>query len=388
LWPLCHITFTRPEFRPSDWLAYKQANQIFAEAVMRETGAGRALVFIQDYHFCLLPRMLRKMSGGRIVCAQFWHIPWPNREVFRAFPWGAELLDGLLGNDLMAFHIHYHCQNFLSTVDRGIEALVDTDRREIKRRGHVTKVRPFPISIDFDADSRLARLPDVKAEMEQWYCRLPGLRGRKIGASIERLDYSKGIPQRLQGIEYFFENHPEWLGKLCIVQVAVPSRDSLASYRAEEEAVDELATRINERFGTADWQPIYLLKEHHGPVEMMALHRLADFFMVNSLHDGMNLVAKEFVASRCDERGVLILSMFTGAARELNEAITVNPYSVEEISGAIQSAITMSPRRQKRRMKLMRNHLAHQNVYRWAGRLLMTMLRVEQFDDDDDDDDN
>lgn len=388
LWPLCHITFTRPEFRPDDWCAYKEANRLFAEAVLREVADGRALVFVQDYHFCLLPRMLRDMSGGRIVCAHFWHIPWPNREVFRAFPWGQELLDGLLGNDLLGFHIHYHCHNFLDTVDRSIEARVDTDRSEITRGGHVTRVRPFPISIDFAEDNHLAQSAEVKAAVRRWQARLPGLRGRKIGASIERLDYSKGIPQRLHALQHFFDRHQEWREKLCFVQIAVPSRDHLASYQAEQAAVDAATERINARFATPTWQPIYMLKEHHGPAEMMALHRLADFFIVSSLHDGMNLVAKEFVASRSDERGVLILSLFTGASRELTQAIGVNPYAIEEISQAVETALTMSPRRQQRRMRLMREQVAHQNVYRWAGRLLTAMLRVDQFDDDDVDADN
>ncbi len=387
LWPLCHITFTPPAFRPTDWQAYKEANRLFAEAVIEETQGERALVFIQDYHFCLLPRMLREMSNGRIVCAHFWHIPWPNREVFRVFPWGQELLDGLLGNDLLGFHIHYHCQNFLDTVDRTIECRGDVDRGEITYCGHVTRVRPFPISIDFDEDSRLAQTPEVKQAMQHWHQRLPGLRGRKLGASIERLDYSKGIPQRLRALELFFEQHPEWREKMCFVQIAVPSRDHLSSYQAEQAAVERAAARVNQRFGTQDWQPVYLLKQHHGPVDMMALHRLADFLMVNSLHDGMNLVAKEFVASRADERGVLILSHFTGASRELTQAIGVNPHAIEEISSAIFSALTMSPRRQQRRMRLMRDQVAHQNVYRWAGRLLMAMLRVEHDDEDDEGED-
>jgi len=217
LWPLCHVTFTRPEFRPKDWRQYKEANRVFAEAVMKEANGEMAFVFIQDYHFCLLPRMLREMSGGKIVCAHFWHIPWPNREVFRAFPWGEELLHGLLGNDLMTFHIHYHCQNFMETADRGIEARVDTDRREIIRRGHTTRVLPFPISIDFEADNKTAKSPQIKTAINRWLQRLPGLKDKKIGASIERLDYSKGIPQRLSAIEYFFENHPEWHEKVCFV---------------------------------------------------------------------------------------------------------------------------------------------------------------------------
>lgn len=383
LWPLCHVTFTRPEFRPEDWRAYKEANRIFAEAVMKEADGQMAFVFIQDYHFCLLPRMLREMSKGRIVCAQFWHIPWPNREVFRAFPWGEELLNGLLGNDLMAFHIHYHCQNFLEASDRGIEARVDTDRQEITRRGHVTRVRPFPISIDFEADSKFAQSAEVKAAGLRWRTRFLGLEDRKIAASIERLDYSKGIPQRLSAIEYFLDQHPEWHEKVCFIQIAVPSRDHLSSYQAEAQAVDEAVERINRRFGKSFWQPVYLLKEHHKPVDMMALHRMADVFMVNSLHDGMNLVAKEYIASRTDERGVLILSNFTGASRELTQALRVNPYSIEEVAEALATALEMTPRSQKKRMRLLREQVASQNVYRWAGRLLMSMLRVEPLDDDD-----
>ena len=376
LWPLCHITFTKPKFRSEDWEAYREANRVFAEAVMEEVGDELALVFIQDYHFCLLPAILRERSNGRVVCAHFWHIPWPNREVFRSLPWGAELLNGLLGNDLMAFHIHYHCQNFLDTVDRSIEARVDPDHREIARRGHVTMVRPCPISIDFVEADRLAHSPEVKAAMEGWRQRLPQLRGRKVGASIERLDYSKGIPQRLESIERLFELHPEWLGAVCFVQIAVPSRDDLENYQDEQRAVDAIAARVNRRFGTPEWQPVHLLKEHHNPVDMAALHRLADVFMVTSLHDGMNLVAKEYVASRWDERGTLILSQFTGAARELRQAILINPYDIAQTARAIHEALRMSPRRQKRRMRLMREQVAQQNVFRWAGRLLSTMLRV------------
>lgn len=383
LWPLCHITFTRPEFRPQDWAAYKEANRIFAEAILKETQGEKALVFIQDYHFCLLPRMLRELSGGKIICAHFWHIPWPNREVFRAFPWGEELLDGLLGNDLLGFHVHYHCQNFLDTVDRSIEAKVDNDRSEITRGGHLSRIRPFPISIDFAHDSARAQEDDVTKAMEQWLAKIPDLRGRKIGASIERLDYSKGIPQRLHGLEHFLEQNPDWCGKVCFVQIAVPSRDHLATYQNEQVQVDTAVERINKRFGIPGWQPVHLLKQHHGPVEMMALHRLADFFMVNSLHDGMNLVAKEYIASRNDELGVLILSLFTGASRELNQALGINPFSIEDISAAVHKALIMTPLGQQKRMRLMREQVARQNVYRWAGRLLTIMLRVGQHDDGD-----
>ncbi len=377
LWPLCHVAFVRPVFRPADWAAYREVNEVFARAVLEEANGGPALVFIQDYHFCLLPRMLRRMGGENLLIAHFWHIPWPNREVFRAFPWAEELVDGLLGNDVMGFHIRYHCQNFRDTVDRVIEARVDNDLSEITRGGRVTLVRPFPISIDFEDDSVLAQKPEVTAAMERWRQRLKLPDGIRIGAAIERLDYSKGIPQRLSGFEHFLEQHPEWHGRVTLIQVAAPSRSSLDAYKKEERDVANAARRLNERFGRDGWKPVHLLEHHHLAVDMMALHRLADFFMVNSLHDGMNLVAKEFIASRADEQGVLILSRFTGAFRELPEAVGINPFSIDDIASAVHTALEMPPAEQARRMKQMREHIAFQNVYRWGWKVLATLLRLD-----------
>jgi len=377
LWPLCHVAFVRPVFRPADWAIYKEVNEIFARAVLEEANGEPALVFVHDYHFCLLPRILRHMGGGNLLIAHFWHIPWPNREVFRAFPWGEELVDGLLGNDLMAFHIRYHCQNFRDTVDRVIEARVDNDLSQITRGGRVTLVRPIPISIDFEEDSTLAQQPAVTAAMNRWRERLKLPEGIRIGAAIERLDYSKGIPQRLLGYGHFLEQHPEWHGRVTLIQVAAPSRSSLEAYQKEERDVAEAAARLNERFGTDEWMPLHLLECHHLAVDMMALHRLADFFMVNSLHDGMNLVAKEFIASRAEGKGVLILSRFTGAFRELPEALGINPFSVEDIASAIHTALELSAAEQVRRMKQMRDHVAFHNVYRWGWKVLATLLRLD-----------
>lgn len=376
LWPLCHVAFVRPVFRPSDWAAYREVNEIFARAVMEEAGGEPALVFIQDYHFCLLPRMLRHMGGENLLIAHFWHIPWPNREVFRVFPWAEELVDGLLGNDVMGFHIRYHCQNFRDTTDRVLEALVDNDFSEITRGGRVTRVRPFPISIDFDEHSKRAQRPEVAAAMARWRQRLDLPEDIRIGAAIERLDYSKGIPQRLLGVEHFFEQHPDWHGRVSFIQIAAPSRSSLEAYQKEERDIAEAAERLNAKFGTSAWKPLHLIEEHHLEVEMMALHRMADVFMVNSLHDGMNLVAKEFIASRSDGRGVLILSRFTGAFRELPEALGINPFSIDEIAVAIRSALEMPPPEQEWRMKQMRDHVQYQNVYRWGWKILAALLRL------------
>jgi trehalose-6-phosphate synthase len=376
LWPLCHITFTRPVFHATDWAAYREVNELFARAVLEEAGDQPALVFIQDYHFCLLPAILKRLGGGKLLVAQFWHIPWPNREIVRAFPWQDEMLDGLLGNDLLGFHIRYHCQNFLDTVDRGIEARVDHERFEVTRGGKVTTVRPFPISIDFAAHEARANSPGVDQAMQRWRKRLR-LRDVVLGAGIERLDYTKGIPERLRGLALFLEWHPEWVRKLVFVQVAVPSRSHLPQYRRVEEEVDELADRVNWRFGTDEWKPVVVVKEHQEPEEMMALHRLARFFVVSSLHDGMNLVAKEFVASRADDEGVLILSRFTGAHRELPESLGVNPFAEHELADAIHRAVTMPADEQQRRMRRMREQVAHNNVYRWAGKILSTLLKLD-----------
>lgn len=375
LWPLCHITFTRPIFRPQDWEVYREVNRRFAAAVLEEAAGEPSLVFIQDYHFCLLPRMLKEMGGDHLVIAHFWHIPWPNRETFRTFPWADELLDGLLGNDLLGFHVRHHCQNFLETVDRGLEAKVDRERWEITRGECRTLIRDFPISIDHVSHEAQARGVEVSTAMEQWRDRLRLVRG-KLGAGIERLDYTKGIPDRLRALDYLFQHHPEWRGELTFLQVAVPSRTHIPAYRAIEEEVDQLVESLNRRWGTATWQPVLLLKEHLGPTDMMAIHRLADFFVVNSLHDGMNLVAKEYVASRVDGDGVLILSRFTGAARELDDALEVNPFAVDETARAMQQALTMAAAERQSRMGHLREQVAYNNVYRWAGRLLTALLRI------------
>ncbi|MFO0887644.1 MAG: trehalose-6-phosphate synthase [Isosphaeraceae bacterium] len=376
LWPLCHITFTRPKFEPDDWETYRAVNRRFADAVLEEVGADPAFIFIQDFHFGLLPRMLKE-AHPRLVIAQFWHIPWPNREVFRTFPWGEELLDGLLGNDLLGFHVQYHCQNFLDTVDRGIEARVDLDNGSmVHRGGHATEVRPFPISIDFRAHDAQARSLMVQKAMERWRQSL-NLGDELIGVGLERLDYTKGIPDRLRGIDYLLQTHAEYRGRMRFIQVAVPSRTRVVAYQQVDREVDDLVEEINDRWRQGDWEPITYVKEHQGPVDMMALHRLAHFCIVSSLHDGMNLVAKEFVACRFDDDGVLILSRFTGSARELPDAVPINPFSIAETAEAIHQAFSMPPEERQRRMRRMREQVERNNVYRWAGKILSGLLKFD-----------
>lgn len=375
LWPLCHVTFTPPVFRPSDWETYREVNRIFADAVLEEAGDEPTFVFIQDYHFGLLPRMLKE-ANSKLIVAQFWHIPWPNPETFRVFPWKEELLHGLLGNDLLGFHVRYHCKNFLDTLDRTIEAKVDTDRSEVTCQGLTTQIRDFPISIDYARHSSSSQSSDVEAAMARWKKRL-GSRAEFLGVGIERLDYTKGIPQRLQAVDYLMQQHPELRRRFVFLQVAAPSRSHIPEYQRIQDEVERLVEEINFRWQDRGWQPILFLNEHHGPVDMMALHRLANFCMVSSLHDGMNLVAKEFIASRSDEQGVLILSRFTGSARELSDALQVNPFAVHELAEAMHTATQMPPEEQTRRMQRMREHVERHNVYRWGGKVLSELLKFD-----------
>ena len=375
LWPLCHAAFHRPRFREGDWASYKEANMLFADAVLDEANGDPALVFIQDYHLALLPRMLKK-NNPRLVVAQFWHIPWPNRETFRAFPWKAELLDGMLGNDLLGFHLHYHCTNFLETIDRSIEACVDHEHEYVTRNGHRTAVAAFPISIDFQERVHMARNLDLTAAASEWRREL-GNTPEILGIGIDRIDYTKGLPERLEAIERLLLERPEYVGRLVFLQIGVPSRTAIADYDELNRALVSQVDAINRRWARNSWRPVVLVRRHVDQQALTALELMADFCLVTSLHDGMNLVAKEFVASRIDGDGVLILSAFTGAARELADALIVNPFSVGEMSDAIHRALNMPAEERRRRMNRMRSVVAENNVYRWAGKILQTLSGIE-----------
>jgi trehalose 6-phosphate synthase len=373
LWPLCHIAYARPRFDAQDWEQYRLVNAKFAKAVLEEVRDEPAVVFVQDYHFALLPRML-KQARDDLVVAQFWHIPWPNREAFRVCPWQNEILDGLLGNDLLSFHIQYHCNNFLETVDRAIEARVDTERFSVTLGGHTTRVQPHPISIDPQHVEDC--LPTDLEGAERALRRRLRLRDEVLIVGVDRVDYTKGIPERFRAVDRLLTLHPEWIGQFTFIQVGAPSRVHIAAYRHLNEELLALADEINWRHGQRDWRPIIFLNEHQGPEQVFLLDRLAVACVVSSLHDGMNLVAKEFVASRNDGRGVLVLSRFTGAARELEGAILFNPFAVDEFAEALHKALVMPADEQERRMKHMRQQINDWNVYRWAGLLLSELARL------------
>ena len=377
LWPLCHIAHTRPTFRASDWEYYQRANRKFAEAVLEEmTGTEEPAVLVQDYHFALLPRLLKDRRPDARV-AIFWHIPWPNPQAFGICPWQRELIEGLLGADLAGFHIQAHCNYFLETVDTALESRVDWEHFAVNRRGHITRVRPFPISVALPepAGGPTPRGGSVYEERAALFKEL-GVEATFMAIGVDRVDYTKGILERFRGIERFLEKCPVYQGQFTFVQVGAPSRTHIKRYNDLLAEVESEADRINWRFQKGNWRPIVFLKRHHTHREIDQYYRAADLCMVTSLHDGMNLVAKEFVAAREDEEGALVLSRFTGASRELRDALVVNPYDVEQLADAIRFAIEMDPEERRARMRRMRLVVRESNIYRWAADLIKELSAI------------
>ncbi|MGH7355756.1 MAG: alpha,alpha-trehalose-phosphate synthase (UDP-forming), partial [Candidatus Rokuibacteriota bacterium] len=370
LWPLCHIVHTRPEFRPSDWAHYVAVNEKFADAVLEEIrDAPAPMILIQDYHFAILPALIKAARPDARV-AIFWHIPWPNFEAFGICPWRRELLAGMLGADLIGFHTQYYCNNFLESVEREVEARVDWEAFNVVRGEHATLVKPFPISVapEFVEDPPATTRAELLARL--------GTSAEFLGVGVERVDYTKGLPERFRALRRFLEQSPEYKGRVVFVQLGAPSRTKIPRYAALEEEVETTIAEINGALGTRTWRPILYLKGHHERDDIWPFYRHADFCMVTSLHDGMNLVAKEFVSVRDDDDGVLILSRFTGAARELGDALLVNPYDVDETAEAIRNAVEMEREERRTRMARMRYTVREHNVYRWAGLLLSELARI------------
>ncbi len=377
LWPLCHIAHTRPTFRLPDWLRYRDVNEKFAEALLSEMdGVRDPMVLVQDYHFALLPRLIKEQRPDARV-AIFWHIPWPNPEAFGICPQGRELVDGLLGADLIGFHIQAHCLNFLGTVDRSLESRVELERSAVNRRGHLTFVHPFPISIPFPpaAHAEDAGRRDPQRDRAALLKEI-GVEAQFIGVGVDRVDYTKGILERFHGIEALLEHFPQYRGRISFLQIGAPSRMNVRSYQDLFAEVGREAERINQRWQQGRWRPIVLLDRYHTHREIDRFYRAADFCLVTSLHDGMNLVAKEFVAARDDEQGVLILSTFTGASRELTDAVLVNPYDATQLASAMRGAMEMPAEERAARMRRMRRVVRENNVYRWASSLIDELSEI------------
>jgi trehalose 6-phosphate synthase len=376
LWPLCHIAFVRPIFSQANWNLYELINARFAEAVAQEARTEDPIVLVQDYHLALAPTMIHKLLPKATIIT-FWHIPWPNAETFGIFPWKEQLLQGLLGSTILGFHTQFHCNNFLETVDRFIESRIDRERATVTLDGHETMIRPYPISIEWPPKGLIDQAPvDVCRSVVRDRFGLSA--DAKLGVGVERFDYTKGILERMRAIDLLLSSYPQWSKHFTFVQVAAPTRSKLLAYRTLQDEAQALARDINERHGLGDYQPIRLIVRHHDAAQIFELFRAADVCIVSSLHDGMNLVAKEFVASRDDDEGVLVLSRFAGASRELPEALIINPYHGQQMAAALDRALRMPRKEQRERMHVMRQQVREQNVYRWAGRMLVDAARVRQ----------
>jgi len=376
LWPLCHIAFVRPQFREADWNRYVAVNARFARAVVEQAKRPDPIVMVQDYHFALLPKMVgERLPDATIIT--FWHIPWPNSEVFGICPWKEEIIDGLLGSTVLGFHTQFHCHNFIDSVDRFIESRIDRERASVQVGAHETFVRAYPISIEWPPAGLAgqAAVPACRASVRAHF----GLADEvRLAVGIERFDYTKGILDRMRSVDLLLTAHPEWKGRFAFLQVAAPTRSKLATYRDLQHEAQQLADDINARHGSDRFKPILLIIRHFEPKDIFELFRAADLCVVSSLHDGMNLVAKEFVAARDDEQGVLVLSSFAGASRELSEALIVNPYDARAMGDAIRQALTMPPAEQRARMQVMREIVRARNVYRWAGQMLLDAAQLRK----------
>lgn len=376
MWPLCHIAHTRPTFRTDDWNHYKNVNEKFSNAIVEEAKTDNPVVLIQDYHFALAPKMIReKLPKATIIT--FWHIPWPNAESFGICPWREEILEGLLGSSILGFHTRFHCNNFLDSADRYLECRIDKDTSTVSFQRKLTAVNSYPISIEWPPRwmEKVAPLFECKNLIRTKNNISVAV---KIAIGVDRLDYTKGILERFMAVERLLELYPSNVGKFTFIQIAAPTRTAIVQYQHFESDVKALADRINFRFGSEGYSPIILLAEHHEPEQVFEYFRGADVCFVSSLHDGMNLVSKEFIASRNDEEGVLILSQFAGAAKELPEALIVNPYNIDQCANALEIALHMPISEQKERMRNMRGFVQEHNVFRWAGKMLIDAARMRQ----------
>ncbi len=380
IWPLCHIAHIRPIFRKEDWQYYQDVNRRFCDTVLEEIeGEKEPAILIQDYHFTLLPAMIKAARPDARV-AVFWHIPWPNPETFGICPWQKELVMGLLGADLIGFQTQFYCNNFLDTVDRVLESRIDWEHFSVQKEGHSTLVKPFPISVDFTQPNRdaakLAEKPDPAAVLKDL-----GVKADKVAIGVDRIDYTKGMLERVKAVERFLEKYPEYVRKFTFIQLGAPSRTHIPQYHRFLAELHAEVDRINWRFKAKDWKAIVFLEKHHEHKEITKYYKIADACLVTSLHDGMNLVAKEFVAASDDHRGVLILSRFAGASRELKDALIVNPYDIEQMADAIYYSLVMPKEEVEERMGRMRQQIHENNIYKWAANLTeeLMRLRIDEF---------
>ena len=377
LWPLCHIAFVRPKFDAKNWEIYQQVNRLFAEAVVGEVGQENALIFVQDYHLALCTKFIKELNPNSITVL-FWHIPWPTPEIFRICPWKTEILEGLLSNDILGFHLRYHAENFLKTVALEMEAKIDYEKLAVIRADKKCLVRSYPISVDFQRIDSQARMKETSYRANEIRKRYRLREEIIIGLGVDRIDYTKGIPERLMALERFFEIYPEYQKKVVFIQIGVPSRAQLEAYQETIDLIENMIQRINWKYSDSHWSPIIYVKEHQDFKAIVPFYKLADFCVVSSLHDGMNLVAKEYVASQVEGDGVLILSQFTGSARELEQALLINPYDTETFAHTIKKAVEMQAEEKRARLQRLREIVSEHTIYHWAKEITTDLARIKQ----------
>ncbi len=375
LWPLCHVVYTRPIFRQTDWEYYQKVNKMFADAILKEIGKEKAFVWIQDYHLALVAKYIKEKRKD-VICAQFWHIPWPNPEAFRICPMKKEILEGLLANDMLGFHLRYYDANFINTVEKEIEARIDREKTSIICHGHETVIRAFPISVDFEEISENVGSQAVKARAAHFREEFSLSDEVKVILGLDRIDYTKGIPERLRAIDRFLEKYPEYKERFVFIQMGALSRVHIWQYKDLNDKINELVEKINWRHSTENWSPIIFTRRTLSHPETLAFYRLGDVCIVSSLHDGMNIVAKEYISAKNKLDGVLLLSRFTGAARELPEAVLVNPYDIEGFADKLREVLQMSQKEKARRMKQLREIIVRNDIYRWANKFINELAKT------------
>jgi alpha,alpha-trehalose-phosphate synthase [UDP-forming] len=375
IWPLCHIVYTRPVFRKSDWEYYQKVNKIFAKAVLEEIGKNKAFVWIQDYHLALLAKYIKEKRPD-VICAQFWHIPWPNPEAFRICPMKKQILEGLLSNDMLGFHLRYYDTNFINTVEQELEARIDRERTSVVCHGHETIIRAFPISVDFQKISSDVESEAIKKAAAHFQGEFSLGKEMKVILGLDRIDYTKGILERLRAIDRFLEKYPEYKERFVFIQMGALSRVHIPQYRDLNDEINDLVEGINWRHSTENWSPIIFFRRTLSYPETLAFYRLGDICIVSSLHDGMNIVAKEYICANNDLEGMLVLSRFTGAARELSEATLVNPYDIEDFADRIKDTFKMSKRERRQRMLKLRKTLAENDIYKWADKFIRELVKT------------
>jgi trehalose 6-phosphate synthase len=368
LWPLMHLVYVRPVIREEDWMTYKEVNKKFAQSIYEEIKDKKAVVFVQDYHLALVSKYLKEIKPD-VTTLLFWHIPWATYDVFRILPQKQELLEALLSYDLLGFHIRYFCNNFLDAVANELESKINKETSSVVHGGHTTLVRAYPISVDFDGINDIATSPGVKVAMDSLKEEF-NLAGYKVLVGLDRIDYTKGIIERILGIDKLLELHPEYKEKVVFIQMGEISRIHLSQYKQLNDDINALVEEVNFRHATNLWKPIIFVRRHLSFNELIAFYRLADVCLVTSLHDGMNLVAKEFISSRVDSGGSLILSKFTGASRQLKDAFLVNPYSRRELASALHDALCMPEEEVKKRMRRLRQVVQRNNIWKWVGKII------------------